>query len=378
MAGGGYRGTFAGTVTITAHDLNDGSPIGGALVRIDGIDVGATAEDGSIVIDGEAPDRIEVSAEGYQTTAYVGTSAEVVTVAMRPAPTLRRVSGTVTGLDALEVPEGAILRTRVGVATEGGRVTLPDPMLPSICDGTDPCAFAMRVAPDVVSRFFAQIEAIDDQGTTETDDDVVTPLSFALSDVVIPSGADEIADVVVAPLPASALSAVELDLPGPVPGSDRVVGVPGVGLGSAIFFFGAHEGQTRFLLPAATGEFEGSRRWAVTRATREDGAESVAVVRAATGEAVEALVAPTPEAIPELSQSGGVVDLSAQGPHAVVEVWDSSEDRSTLVFDDRDSLSVGASARVTMWNAPAQTDGFRLSELRSTFTGWVSVPVDAL
>jgi len=375
VAGGGYRGTFAGTAAITVVDALDQSAIEGARVRIDGIEVGVTSEDGSIVIDGGTLDRVEVSAEGYATTAYVGTNAEVVTVAMRRPPTagLARVTGTVIGLDAITVPEGAALRTRIGVATEDGQLALPDPMLASVCEGADPCTFGMRVTGDVPSRFFAQIEAIDDQGTPEVDDDVVTPLSFALSGVVVPAAGDELGDVIVEPLPASALAGLAIEAPGPVPGSDRVVGVPGIGLGSAVLFFGAHEGQTQFLLPAAVEEFADARRWAVSVATRGGGAQSVAVTRAARGDAVESLIAPTPSAIPELAWSAG--ELSGLASRAMVEVWEETEQRWTLVFDDRDALALSAPARVTLWYAPPQSGGFRLAELRSTFTGWAAVPI---
>ncbi len=373
VAGGGYRGTFAGSVTITVHDQTDESPIGGAVVTVDGIEVGATAADGSIVVDGETADRIEVSASGYATMAYVGTGAEVVTVAMRrPSATFGNVAGSVSGLDGFEVPAGAVLRTRVGVAAEGERIALRAPV--ATCEGIGACFFEGTAMPGVPTRFFAQIEAVDDMGTPGIADDVVTPLSFALSDTVMASGLS--ADTVdLEPLPSSELAALEIELPGSVPGIDRVVGVPGVGLGSAILFFGAHDGQTEFLLPAAMGEFEGSRRWAVTHASRDDGAESVAVVRAAQGEAVASLVAPVPGAIPELSSAGGELDLSTVGTRALVEVWEASEARWTLVFDDRDTLALSGPADVTIWNAPPQTDGFRLSELRSTFTGWVAVPV---
>ncbi len=361
----GVRGTFAGTAHVMAVDRHDGEPIVGAIVLADGIDVGRTGADGRLAVEADAIDRIEVQAPGYFATAFVGAQAELLTLPLeREIAATAEYHGTVALPGAAEVPAGAVLFTRVSAATSGEHLAVSGATLTQ-CAETTECAFNGLAVPGARTTVFAQFDAYDDGGTPDdAADDVITPLGFAVSAPLVAEVDAPSVEVVLDPVHQAALA---IDLPDLVPGTDRVVGVPGVGVESATMVLGNFRGQTAFALPQATGALATSRCWAFALASGE-GVESASVARAAAGETPARLAPPALPAPASPSIAGTELTLGATDA-VLVEVWDPSASRRTFVFDERATIEATAPAAVYVWHGPAQTDGLDLATLHSTFTG---------
>lgn len=366
LSGTGVRGTFGGDIYVTVVDARTLAPILGAAVLLDGEAVGETDLHGALHVSHAAVDLVEASASGYEVTGFAGADAEVYTIPLRataPAPTAT-VRGEVAGFGDVEAPAGGTVRAIIGVSRDKA-IDGADPVM-ARCEGGDACTFTLT-APIGQVRLFAQILGVDPGPTPDPSDDVVTPLSFALSDPLQLMSGETREAVRLERFADTALTEVTVTTPPAASGIDAVVGVPGLGLGDDVLVFVPEAGQTRFLLPTPSGSLAQTNFWGIARGTGPGG-ESIAVIREPRASAPAHVAPPDLAAIPTVTRSGESYVIGGADGAVIVEVRVDGVAR-VFAFDGRREIEAPAGAgSVVAYVAPAQEDGWDLTELRQTFT----------
>lgn len=348
--GGGYA-----RFSLIAEE--NGAPIAGGDVIVDGVSIGTT--DASGIVEGEYNDGHLVeavgSASGRAGGAYVGGARDTITItlARSTAPAMHTVSGSIDGWDGLAPPAAGhrmvalvdrsrpvseVMISGVGaadpIAAADAAACVRDSMTPA------PCNWSLAV-PEGTWSIAAAIVIIDGMGTTASDDDTVVSVeSFGIATAVEVAG--DVSGVMLAPAAAVMLSAMVPD-----PGSGlEVIGVPGVGVGGTVLVFPVPA------IPELTGPLAEARAWVIGEGRGAD--RSVMRVARGVTPGGEVVVGALP-APPDVAHDTGVVTVSGSGLRMVRVTHPSGEIAWTAWLDGPDAtvdsasldLALSAGGRIT-------------------------------
>ena len=257
IVGGGVRDPgIDGTVNVYVIDEDDDQPITGAAVRVGDVE-GTTDATGLFVAkDGalKGKQTIAVRATSYASSVWVGVDGANVTVPLTRAMTTTtavpqaELGGTIAGWDALPTPATGhllaafvIYSQRRDLGDDEGNNLEPPPtatgQLPAnVCargpgGQAPPCAWRINARTGTVA-VMAVIVDIDSKNTPEEDDDVVTPIGFAIKHpITVADGADQ-TGITLDQIPGTPTTA-SVSFGTPPAGLSRVAGVVGIDLGDA-------------------------------------------------------------------------------------------------------------------------------------------------
>ncbi len=361
VPGGGVRGDFDSVVHVTVIDEADGAVIEGATVLVDGVEQGQTDAHGQLSVTIAAADRVEARAPGRVTTAFLGAGASVQTIPLALSGlSMTALHAEVAGYADLQPPAGTTVRATIGRVVDSIDEVGP-PLV--VCEGGTECRFDGPVPAGRV-QLFAQIDAVDPGPTDDPADDIVTPLSFGLSDA-LQLAPGLITDLRVERFRDEALVEVEV-IPASADGFDEVVGVPGIRLGEGVIVFFDRPGGGRFLLPRTEGALATASFWAITRA-RSAAGESITVARQRPGAIDPRPVGPPAPPLPTLTAGSGGYVIGGVERALIYELR--SEDERVVVFDGRDQIaSTDEDASLVLWEAPPPEHELDLAQVERTFT----------
>src|SRR5687767_12706648 len=113
IPGGGIGdGAIDGVVNLYVIDDDTNAPISGATVRVGSLD-GTTDATGLFVAnDVVGPQLIVAKASGHRSEVWLGANGANVTIALQaaiePTPTSATLTGTITGIENITVPQGHV------------------------------------------------------------------------------------------------------------------------------------------------------------------------------------------------------------------------------------------------------------------------------
>ncbi|MET0791503.1 MAG: hypothetical protein ABW061_08270 [Polyangiaceae bacterium] len=281
--GGGLSGgPLAETLTVYAVDSDSGKPIPSATVRLGAgalaHSVGRTAIDGKLTLTGMAgePQFVTVSAPGYAAASWGLITAAVATIpleAMDVVPGTADVTITIPGWEDLPAPaEGKYRTARFAFSRPSGlsalEATAAGPLAECRESGlpSTGCSVKLSVPADTTAVLAVIAEGAD-EGTGDTTDDVFTMSGIGLvTNLKLRAWASTSATVRL--LDATETARATIVQHGP--SSDifqEVVGVPGITLDGQLLLYPELGGMgSTFLVPTASGPFNGLKLWAVATA----------------------------------------------------------------------------------------------------------------
>ena len=250
IAGGGAGdGPIDGTLNVFVIDSTTGAPIGSASVGLGSGGAGGAAAQpittdttGLAVIKSvTGAQTIAVTANGYESQAWVGIDATNVTIAMSPTtpatPDQATISGSITGWDQITVATGHIKAAEVFYSQTANlgdaQNSLVTPSNGNICGVLTPtaCNWTLVTRTGSVTLVAAIVDR-DTKGTVDASDDTQTVIGWATAPRLTVDNGLAQTGVALTQVEAGSLQNITVDLGTPPAGLPTTAAVVGVEIGS--------------------------------------------------------------------------------------------------------------------------------------------------
>jgi hypothetical protein len=238
IPGGGIGdGPINGVVNLYVIDDATRMPISGAAVQVGTVN-GTSDSTGLFIATGvTGAQTVLASSPGYRSEVWVGANGANVTLDLQAATTATighaNLSGIITGFSALTVPANHL---KVGVvqysqsdAAGDAANNLATTGQTNICNSaaSADCAFTITTRTGSIA-LVAGIYDLDTKGTTDTSDDTLTFMAWAIQTGISVASGVNVNSLALAIVPAANLNTETIDFGAPPSGLTSVNGVIGI------------------------------------------------------------------------------------------------------------------------------------------------------